>query len=202
MAVDASRGLRFPVVVKPNIGGSGAGIVRYDSERDLAAAVSAGTVNLGVDSVALVQEYVPMRDGHITRVEVLGGQFLYAIDVYPDAGSFNLCPADVCQTTGGVELARAACPVDAPKNGMRVEGVTPSRTIISQVERIAETVHLDVGGIEYMVDDRDGQYYFYDINALSNFVADGPRVVGFDPFVRMVDYLETRVARPLAIGAA
>jgi len=85
---------------------------------------------------------------------------------------------------------------------MRVEGVTPSRTIISQVERIAETVHLDVGGIEYMVDDRDGQYYFYDINALSNFVADGPRVVGFDPFVRMVDYLETRVARPLAIGAA
>ena len=49
---------------------------------------------------------------------------------------------------------------------------------------------IDVGGIEYMVDDRDGQRYYYDINALSNFVADAPNVVGFDPFARLVDYLE------------
>ena len=31
---------------------------------------------------------------------------------------------------------------------------------------------IDVGGIEYMIDDRDGQRLYYDINALSNFVAD------------------------------
>jgi hypothetical protein len=49
-----------------------------------------------------------------------------------------------------------------------------------------------VGGIEYLVDDRDGKHYFYDINALSNFVADAPNVVGFDPFVNLVDYLEQR----------
>ncbi len=30
-AVEAAEGLRFPLVVKANIGGSGAGIVRYDS---------------------------------------------------------------------------------------------------------------------------------------------------------------------------
>src|SRR5213078_4812009 len=30
-AVEAAEGLRFPVVVKANVGGSGAGIVRYDS---------------------------------------------------------------------------------------------------------------------------------------------------------------------------
>ncbi len=41
---------------------------------------------------------------------------------------------------------------------------------------------IDVGGVEYIIDDRDGQRYYYDINALSNFVADAPRVVGFDPF--------------------
>jgi hypothetical protein len=40
-----------------------------------------------------------------------------------------------------------------------------------------------------MIDARDGQLYFYDINALSNFVADAPNVVGFDPFVNLVDYL-------------
>ena len=49
---------------------------------------------------------------------------------------------------------------------------------------------IDVGGIEYMIDDRDGSLVYYDINALSNFVADAPRVVGFDPFARLADYLE------------
>ena len=51
-----------------------------------------------------------------------------------------------------------------------------------------------MGGIEYIVDDRDGKLYFYDINALSNFVADGPKVVGFDPFAKLVDFLEKEAA--------
>jgi hypothetical protein len=38
-----------------------------------------------------------------------------------------------------------------------------------------------VGGIEYIVDDRDGELYYYDVNALSNFVADATTVLGFDP---------------------
>jgi len=53
---------------------------------------------------------------------------------------------------------------------------------------------IEVGGIEYVVDDRDGKLYFYDINALSNFVAEGRKVVGFDPFVKLVDYLEREAA--------
>jgi hypothetical protein len=57
---------------------------------------------------------------------------------------------------------------------------------------IARRCNLDVGGIEYLIDDRDGKPYVYDINALSNFVADGPRVIGFDPFERLVDYLARR----------
>jgi hypothetical protein len=75
---------------------------------------------------------------------------------------------------------------------MRVEGFTPPRDIIRHVEAIAERVRLDVGGVEYMIDSRDGKPYFYDINALSNFVADARNVVGFDPFERLVDYLVDR----------
>jgi glutathione synthase/RimK-type ligase-like ATP-grasp enzyme len=193
LAPEAAKGLRFPVVVKANIGGSGAGITRFDSAESLAAAANAGTIDLGIDRVALVQELAPLRNGHITRVEVLDGQFLYAINVYPAEDSFNLCPADICQTTDGQQLSRAACAVDAQKNGMRVEQFKPSREIIRQVERIAERVELDVGGIEYLIDDRDGRHYFYDINALSNFVADARHVIGFDPFERLVDYLTGRV---------
>ena len=193
-AVDAARHLRYPVLVKANVGGSGAGITRYDTERALADAVAGGNVSLGVDGTALVQELAPLRDGHITRVETLDGEYLYAINVFPAVGSFDLCPADACQTTTGVELVRGACAVDAPKSGLRVEGTTPPREIIAQVERIARAAKLDVGGIEYLVDDRDGKHYFYDVNALSNFVADAVNVVGFDPFARLVDYLERREA--------
>ena len=196
-AVAAATDLRYPVLVKANIGGSGAGITRYDTAAALEGAVAAGQVSLGVDGVALVQEAAPLRGGHITRVETLGGKYLYAINVFPAVGSFDLCPADACQTTTGVELVGAACAVDAVKSGLRVEGFTPPPEIVAQVERISRYTGLDVGGIEYLVDDRDGKHYYYDINALSNFVADAPNVVGFDPWTNLVDYLEARVAGTL-----
>lgn len=193
-AVAAARDLRFPIVVKPNIGGSGAGVVRYDSIEALSRAADANQIDLGIDSTALVQEYIPARGGYITRVETLEGRYLYAIRVYSTGESFNLCPADICQTTDGVELARGACPADAPKTGIRVEATTPPDEVIAAVEEIARAASLDVGGIEYMIDDRDGSLLYYDINALSNFVADATRVLGFDPHARFVDYLERRVA--------
>ena len=201
VAVARSARLRYPLLVKANVGGSGAGIIRFESEDALAAAVEQGVVSLGVDGTALLQEAAPLRDGHITRVETLNGEYLYAIDVYPAEGSFDLCPADACQRIDGVELVRAACAVDAPKTGLRVQQAHPPRDVIDQVERIARAAQLDVGGIELLVDDRDGRHYFYDINALSNFVADAENVIGFDPFVRLVDYLEWRATSGAWNGA-
>jgi hypothetical protein len=195
-AVEASAGLRFPVVVKANVGGSGAGIVRYDNRDALAAAAQAGTLDFGVDHTALVQEFIPARGKHITRVETLGGKYLYAIKVYTPGDKFNLCPADICQRADGVELVRSACPIDAPKTGLKVEGYTPPPEVIEACESIMQTAGIDVGGIEYMIDDRDGSLVYYDVNALSNFVADAVNVVGFDPFARLVDYLEQRAANP------
>ena len=191
-AVAAAEGLRFPVVVKANIGGSGAGITRFNSSEELKAAVEAGEVSLGLDHTALVQEYITARGGHINRVETLGGKYLYAIKVYTSGESFNLCPADICQTTNGQELSRNACALDAPKNGLKVEAFTPPQKVIEAIEQTVQAAGIDVGGIEYMVDDRDGQLYYYDINALSNFVADAVNVVGFNPHERLVDYLERK----------
>ncbi len=192
----ASAGLRFPVVVKANVGGSGAGITRFDSLDELQAAADADFIELGLDDVALVQEFVPARDGHITRVETLGGKYLYAINVFPEAGSFDLCPADACPTKDGAALAStptSACALDAPKRGLRVEAVQPPPEVIQACERIAQAAGIDVGGIESMIDDRDGQRVYYDVNALSNFVADAPRVIGFDPHARLVDFLVERL---------
>jgi hypothetical protein len=198
----ASEGLRFPVVVKPNIGGSGAGVKRFDhiSQLEAASKLPAGDpdgLQLGMDSTALVQEFVPARGAHIVRVEVLNGKYLYAIKVHITGETFDLCPADICRTNTGVDLDRAACAVDAPKSGITVEGFTPPHEAIEDVERIMRASGIRIGGVEYMVDDRDGQRLYYDNNALSNFVADGPNVIGFDPFARLVDWLEAETAAAL-----
>ena len=191
----ASDGLRFPVVVKPNIGGSGAGVKRFDhiSQLEAAAARADGDpegLALGLDATGLVQEFIPARDAHIVRVEVMNKRYLYAIKVHITGETFDLCPADICRTTTGVDLNRAACALDAPKSGITVEGFTPPAEAIEDVERIMRASGIDIGGVEYMVDDRDGTRYYYDTNALSNFVADGKNVIGFDPFVKLVDWLE------------
>lgn len=190
-ALAAADGLRFPILIKANIGGSGAGITRYQTPAALAEAVAADALDLGLDHVALVQECAPLRGDRIVRVEVLGGRFLYAIEVYPPGDTFNLCPADACGTADGRPLA-SLCAVGGK---LRVAAYTPPAAIIEQVLAIAARASLDVGGVEYLIDDRDGAHYFYDINALSNFVADAPNVIGFDPFARLADWLTTQGTR-------
>jgi hypothetical protein len=197
-AAAATDGLRFPIVVKPNIGGSGAGVKRFDTLEQLSASADAGELLFGLDSTALVQEFIPAEGGFIVRCEVLDGKFLYAIKVHTTGETFDLCPTDICRTTGGVDLNRAACAIDAPKSGIRVEGYEPPATVVAEVERIMAASGVELGGVEYMLDARDGddaRPLYYDINALSNFVADGERVVGFDPFVRLVDWLSVEAAR-------
>lgn len=191
--VRATHGLRFPIVVKANIGGSGAGIVKYNSESSLAEDIMQNQIDFGIDHTALVQEYIPARGGYITRVETLGGKFLYAIKVYTSGESFNLCPADICQTTDGKELVRNACALDAPKTGLKVEAYDPPPEVIHAVEKIVQSAGIDVGGIEYIIDDRDGEILYYDVNALSNFVADAVNVIGFNPHERLVDFIEAKI---------
>ncbi len=70
-----------------------------------------------------------------------------------------------------------------------MEGYGPPKFVVEQVERIMQTAGIEVGGIEYVTDDRSGRLLYYDINALSNFVADPVRVVGFDPYARLADFL-------------
>jgi hypothetical protein len=188
-ALAAAAQIGYPVVIKPNIGGSGAGIERFSSPEALGAAVNEKRLYFGIDATALVQEAFTARDGIITRVEVIGGKFIYAIKIHITGDSFNLCPADICQNTKGEELTRLACPVDAPKTGMTVEGYDPPGKIIAEVERIMAFGNVEVGGLEYVIDDRTGRQLYYDVNALSNFVADPVRIVGFNPYSRLADFL-------------
>lgn len=183
----------FPLVVKPNVGGSGAGVVRFESPSELEAALAQGAVDLGPTGVGLVQRYIAPADGHIQRVEVMNGEVLYGIHVHAPDGEFNLCPADACRTVDGASLVRGACAADAADQGLSVQAFRPSDEIGREVLAITEAAGIEIGGVEYTVDAGSGERFYYDVNALSNFVADGPAVVGFDPFERLVDWLESRL---------
>ena len=187
-AREAGAQLGFPLLIKPNIGGRGAGIVRIESAAELERVVASGQVALGLDHTAIVQEFIPARGGHINRVETLGGKFLYAMKVFTTGEDYNLCPAEICQTERAGS-AGATCLADGPRAGLRIEPFVPSPDVIEAVERIVAAAEIEVGGVEYLIDERDGRVLFYDINALSNFVADAPRLLGFDPHARLVDYL-------------
>ena len=173
----AAATIGFPLVVKANIGGSGAGITRFDNMAELRYAVAAKELPSSVDGVLLVQDYVPVRGGAITRIETLDRAYLYAIDV-AGGGAFDLCPADACVEGSAISMV----------------AVRPDAALIDAAERIARAVNLDVGGVEVMIDDRDGTARFYDINALSNFVAKPVEVLGWDPHDRLVDYLVATIA--------
>ena len=131
-AVEAARGLRFPIVIKPNIGGSGVGIVRFDSLEQLESAVRNDAIQLGLDSTGIVQEFIPARGGHITRVETLGYKYLYGIKVFTSGETFDLCPMDICKTTDGAEI-KTACVVEGAKTGLRVEGYRPPPHVIKAI---------------------------------------------------------------------
>jgi hypothetical protein len=79
--------------------------------------------------------------------------------------------------------------VDAAKNGLAVEAYEPPHEVITAVERIMHLGGVEVGGVEYVIDDATGRLLYYDVNALSNFVADPERVIGFNPYGRLADFL-------------
>jgi glutathione synthase/RimK-type ligase-like ATP-grasp enzyme len=227
--LSAAEGLTYPVIVKPNVGGSGALMRRFESPDELAA--GAEGLDFGIDRTAIVQEYLAPAGGAIVRVEVLDGRLLYAIKIQTDPeASFNLCPADICQiepgATGSEPSAAegAACDfgagaVSTPsrqgaaarepsgrrppgRRPLQIEPFHPPPEIVEQAIAIVRAGGLDVGGVEYLVAERDGRHYFYDVNALSNFVTDAPSMLGFDPTARFVDYLLVRARAGAAVGVA
>jgi glutathione synthase/RimK-type ligase-like ATP-grasp enzyme len=189
----AAERLRFPVLVKPNVGGSGAGIRSFATQAELESAAGDTSLEVGLDGTALVQEQLPAADDAVVRIEILDGEFLYAIRLQLLPGSFNLCPADYCDLPGIADGVSG--------RGVPIERFDPPNDVIEDAKRILAAAGMELGGVEYLVNARDGRPYFYDVNALSNFVANAPAVIGFDPFVDLVDFLVRR-ARPITVAAA
>ncbi len=194
--------IRWPALLKPDQGGSGARIQVVESLAHVEAIFAADPGIWLPDNLFLLQEYLPHDpDRGIVRLEFLGGDLLYAMRVKAH-GRFNLCPSPVCNPEDGGGLC------DTPSEQMPAPPVefypypdVPGDAVETAVA-IVRAARLDVGGIEYL-ETTDGRRVFYDINANSNLRPAVAAAFGFDPFERVVDYLEEELARlpPLEASA-
>jgi glutathione synthase/RimK-type ligase-like ATP-grasp enzyme len=201
--VDALRAfashVRWPALLKPDQGGSGARIQLVDSFDELEEIFRRDPSVWQPDNLFLLQEYLPHDpDEGIVRLEFLDGELLYAMRVKTH-GRFNLCPSPVCNPEEG----DGVCEIPAHETAASPVEFHPfpdvPREAVDTAARIVRAARLDVGGIEYLETGR-GRRVFYDINANSNLRPSVAAAFGFDPFERVVDYLERKVAasRPSA----
>jgi glutathione synthase/RimK-type ligase-like ATP-grasp enzyme len=190
---DFEADLRWPALLKPDQGGSGARIEVVDSMQHLEAIFRANPDVWLPDNLFLLQEYLTHDPQHgIVRLEFLGGELLYAMRVKTH-GRFNLCPSPVCNPDEG----EGSCVVPAQSAAPPVEFLpypdVPA-TAVETARVIVRAARLDVGAVEYLETD-DGRRVFYDINANSNLRPSVAAAFGFDPFERVVDFLETELHR-------
>lgn len=185
----AAESIGFPLIIKPNIGGSGSGIARYDSYNELETAVKSGKVDLGIDGTGLVQEYIH-SDGYVYRIEILGNRLFYSIKQKMMAHTFNYCAADGCSVTRAPEAKAASFDHCALNQEARIQTFEADETIVAQVISIIQSANADLGGVEYLMDTKTGRPCFYDFNPYSNFVSNGQTLLGFSPEQRFVDYIK------------
>ena len=192
---DFADRIRWPAMLKPDQGGSGARIQVVDSVQEVEDIFRRDPSNWLPDNLFLLQEYLPHDpDQGIVRLEFVGGELLYTMRVKTH-GRFNLCPSPVCNPDDGEGTCAIPAhePVAAPPVEFHPYPEVPAEAVAT-ARRIVEAARLDVGGIEYL-ETTDGRRVFYDINANSNLRPSVAEAFGFDPFERVVDWLVTQVAR-------
>lgn len=163
--VDAARDFGGSFITKHNRAGKGLGVRLFHSLDALAQYVNSDAFEDSVDGITLIQEYIRAPEPFITRVEFVGGQFLYAVRVDTSLG-FELCPADVCQ------VGDAFCPVGdtSPVSSTpRFHIIRDFRhPIVARYQRFIADNGIGICGIEFITD-AAGELYTYDVNTNTNY---------------------------------
>ena len=189
--VQAAQTMAAPFITKHNRGGKGMGVQLFQSHAAYAAYVHSPDFQVPMDHVTLIQEYITPRVPQITRVEIVNGEFLYAIDVSTARG-FELCPAEKC------EIGDSFCPTtDDGKDNSPIERQSLfslrkdfKDPIIEQYITFMTTHGIDVAGIEF-IEDAKGQKFTYDINCTTNYSPGVEDEHGLNGMAKIVAYLKS-----------
>ena len=171
----AARRLDAPFITKHNQGGKGLGVQLFRSHEAFDAFVDAGGLADGSpDGVTVLQQYIEPAEPFITRVEIVGGVFQYAIRS-STVGGFELCPADACA------VGDAFCPVGgaASERFRYAPEIRADDPLVRAYVALLAEHRIDVAGIEF-VTDAAGRRWTYDINGTTNYTSEVEAAHGFD----------------------
>ena len=154
-----ARRLPVPFITKDNQGGKGLGVRRFDSHAAFDAYLASEEFAPPADQTLLLQEYVEPSDPIITRVEIVGGDFLYALTADTSVG-FELCPADACA------IDDAFCPTDGADT-FRLRTDFDAADAAPWVE-FARRWDIEIAGFEF-IETADGRRVTYDVNTNTNY---------------------------------
>lgn len=185
--IDAARKMTGPFITKHNRAGKGLGVRLFSDVDALKDYVLGDDFEASVDGITLIQEYIRAPEPYITRVEFVGGKFLYAVRVDTSLG-FELCPADVCQ------IGESFCPVgEVPSSAVTpaprfriVDGFNDP--IIERYRRFIADHGIGIAGIEFITD-VDGQLYTYDVNTNTNYNSKAEAAAGLFGMEAIAAYL-------------
>ena len=169
----AAKEFPAPFITKHNQGGKGLGVRKFESHGELADYVAGPDFEEPADGITLIQEFINAAEPFITRVEIVGGEFIYAIRADTARGGFQLCPADACAidpSTGKPIMppgATIAPDEDTQLFSLREDFDHP---IIGKYLDFAKRTGLEVCGIEFM-ETADGRILTYDVNTNTNYNA-------------------------------
>ncbi|HET7848151.1 MAG TPA: hypothetical protein VFL51_03715 [Pseudolabrys sp.] len=163
----AAKRLGFPLILKHNRAGKGLGVRLFLSPAALDEHLASGDFAQSVDGITLVQRYIKTPEPFITRVEFVGGRFLYAVRVDTSQG-FELCPADACQIDA--PAVAGVCPAVAPGDKFRIVD-SFEHPLLPRWTEILAANDIGIAGIEFIVDE-SGRSYTYDVNTNTNYNPD------------------------------
>jgi hypothetical protein len=154
----AARKLAAPFIGKHNQGGKGLSVRLFGSHDEFDAYLASAGYEPPVDGITLLQEYLHAAEPRITRAEIVGGEFIYAITADTALGGFQLCPADAC----GV--------LDAPAANLFALRENFDHPIIGRYVDFARRNGIEIAGFEF-IETADGRLATYDINTTTNYNA-------------------------------
>jgi len=176
-----------PFITKDNRAGKGLGVRLFHDKPALRDYIGGPEFELSRDGVTLIQQYIEAPAPFITRVEFIGGKFLYAVRVDTSQG-FELCPADVCR------IDDAVCPVGTSEMRPLFEIIKDfDSPLIAKYEALLAANDIQVAAFEFIVDS-DGTPYTYDLNTNTNYNSDAEGAAGVSGMGALADYLGAELA--------
>ncbi|MGO8957643.1 MAG: ATP-grasp domain-containing protein [Streptosporangiaceae bacterium] len=157
----AAKRVPVPFISKHNQGGKGLGVRMFATHEEFDDYLAGPGYEPPVDGITLLQEYLVAAQLQVTRVEIVGNEFIYAITADTARGGFQLCPADACAVDGqgGEQVSLFAL-----RSGF-------SDPIVDRYLAFANSYGIGIAAFEF-IETADGRLVTYDINTTTNYNAD------------------------------